>query len=81
MQATHLLGIMSAHGMLAALEEAYKPQGKKRGYLAFTSLLSLHWGADQRAAQFVAAFRKAVRDMTEAGGTRDADLLVCTLLF
>lgn len=79
-QSSHLIGIESPRAMIEALDEAFKPQGKKRAYLAWMKLSNISWDTRQSVTDFVAEFRQAEREALEANLGLSSDALVCLLL-
>jgi hypothetical protein len=79
-QVTHLIGLTTGVSILKSLDEIYRPQGRKQRYQRRIRLHTLEWESHQNASQFVAAFKKAVRDAVEAGSTIDEESQICQLL-
>jgi hypothetical protein len=79
-QNSHLIGINSPRAMIQALDEAFKPQGKKRAYIAWMKLSNIHWDSHQSTTDFVLIFRQAAREATEANLGLSSDALVCLFL-
>jgi hypothetical protein len=79
-QSKHLIGKQSPLEMLNTLDKMFKPQERKRGYLAWLRLSKLQWGDNQSTTEFISVFRKAKKEAVEVNIGLSGDLLAYLLL-